>query len=404
VWPAAQHPAYHMCAIGLRQPEALGNIAIQPCRFSVPKAAMPALSDEQKWALIQTLKRTGNITATARRHGVTRRTVQLWRQRYEATFNVHKHKPGGGRTVMSAAAASRAVELLCSNAHAGAAGVAKELHSQGITSKVLHRTTVLRRAKQAAKAAGTPIRVVRGRPAKRLNNATKAKRLAFSLANKSRSWTHVLFTDRKKFLFKYPGASVTPQQWLKQGFVADAYAVNHAQTVNVYAGISRFGVTDCHIVAGTSKHKSLYTNKQGKPAKNITSHEYEAVLTSTLLPGGRKIFSTQGVGSWVLQQDNDPTHRVAAAVVQQWNGKQASSVNILADWPPSSPDLSLIENVWAIVQAKVDAEGCKTFEEFKQAVLFHMKHIPKSTFINLYDSMPKRVAEVIASGGDKIKY
>lgn len=365
---------------------------------------MPSLSAETKWAVIHTLKRTGNVSATARQHGVTRRTVLLWRQRYETTGDVQKQKPGGRRRVLSAAAASQAVELLCSNAHAGAAGVARQLYKQGITSKVLHKTTVIRQAKQAAKAAGTPIRVVRGQPAKRLTNATKAKRLAFCMANKSRSWNHVPFTDRKKFLFKYPGVAVPAQQWQKQGSAAEAYAVNHAQTVNVYAGISRFGVTDCHIVAGTAKHKSTYTNKQGKPAKNITSDEYEAVLTSTFLPGGKKIFSTQGVGSWVLQQDNDPTHRVAAAVVQQWNAKQASGVTILANWPPNSPDLNLIENVWAYVQAKVYAEGCETFEQFQNSVLHHMKHIPKSTLINLFNSMPKRVAKVIAAGGDKINY
>ncbi len=365
---------------------------------------MPPLSDEKRWALIQTLKSTGSVSATARQHGVTRRTVLLWQRRYMATSNVQRQKPGGRRASMSESAAIKAMELLCSNTHSGAAGVARELHTQGITSKVLHRTTVVRHAKRAAKSAGTPIRVVRGRPAKRLTNATKQKRLAFCKANRSRNWSHVLFTDRKKFLFKYPGASVKPQQWLKQGSVSEAYAVNHAQTVNVYAGISRFGVTDCHIVAGTSKHKSMFTNKLGKPSKNITSDEYEAVLTSTLLPGGRKIFSTRGVGTWVLQQDNDPTHTVAATVLQHWNTKQAAGVSILPNWPPSSPDLNLIENVWASVQAKVDAEGCKTFEQFQQSVLYHMKHIPKSTLVNLFDSMPKRVAKVIAADGDKINY
>lgn len=366
-------------------------------------AAMSHLTDEKKWAVISTLKRTGNVSVTARTHGVARNTVKLWAERYEATHNVQKHRPTGRRAAMSAAAAIEAVELLCSNAHAGAAGVARELHTQGITSKVLHRTTVVRHAKAAAKSSGTPIRVVRGQPGKRLNKNTKAKRLAFCLANKSRSWKHVQFTDRKKFQFRYPGVSVKPQKWLKQGSVAEAYAVNHAQTVNIYAGISRFGVTDCHIVAGTSKHKSTFVNKQGKPAKNITAHEYEAVLTSTLLPGGRKIFSTQGIGTWILQQDNDPTHRVATSVVQQWNAKHASTVTILPNWPPNSPDLNLIENVWSYVQAKVDALGCKTFEEFQQAVLHQMANIPKSMFTNLFDSMPKRVADVIHLEGDKLK-
>src|SRR5690348_14751180 len=224
---------------------------------------MAQLSDEKKWAVIHTLKRTRNVSVTARTHGVTRKTVRLWAKRYLDTHCVQKQRPTGRRASVSAAAAAAAVELLCSNAHAGAAGVARELYTQGITSKVLHRTTVVRHSKAAAKSAGTPIRVVRRQPGKRLNANTKAKRLAFGLANKSRSWNHVLFTDRKKFRFRYPGVPVKPQQWLKQGSVAEAYAVNHAQTVNIYAGISRFGITACHIVAGTSKHKSTHVNKQG---------------------------------------------------------------------------------------------------------------------------------------------
>lgn len=365
---------------------------------------MPHLSDEQKWAIIQSLKRGGSVSAVARQHGVTRVAVKRWAKRYQATRKVQKRQPTGRRPSMSAAAASRAVELLCANAHAGAGAVAKELHSQGLTSRMLHRTTVVRHAKDTAKAAGTPIRVVRSKPAKRLSNATQAKRLAFCKANKSREWASVLFTDRKKFQFYYPGVSVKAQQWVKKGQAAEASAVNHAQTANVYCGISRFGVTDCHIVAGTSKHKSTYFNKHGKPSQNITSQEYKDVLNSTLLPGGRKIFTIQGVGSWVLQQDNDPSHKVAVAVLREWNTQQSCSVTLLPKWPPNSPDLNLIENVWAYAQSKVDAQACKTFEQFKQAVLFEMKHIPKRMLTNLYKSMPKRVAQVIALGGGKTKY
>lgn len=305
---------------------------------------------------------------------------------------------------MSAAAASQAVELLCANTHGGAAAVAKELYSQGLTSKVLHRTTVARHAKAAAKAAGTPLRVVRGKPAKRLTLATKAKRLAFAKANKSRQWAHVLFTDRCKFHFTHPGVAVYPQQWARKGQAIEACAVNHAQTVNVYAGISKFGVTHCHIVAGTSKHKSTYVTKQGKPAKNITSHEYEAVLTKTLLPQGKKLFSTQGIGSWTLQQDNDPSHSVANAVVSQWNKRHSSSIAILPNWPPNSPDLNPIENVWSDVQAKVAALGCKTFDEYMNAVQHTIMKYPKEKLTRLYNSMPKRIKKVMDSGGDKTGY
>ena len=100
--------------------------------------------------------------------------------------------------------------------------------------------------------------------------------------------------------------------------------------VNVYAGITMHGVmTACHVVAGTSKHKSTHTNKRGQAARNITSAEYEDVLTSTRLPGGRTLMGKHGVTSWVLQQDNDPTHRVVAHVVKHYNKHHGTGVQVV---------------------------------------------------------------------------
>lgn len=365
---------------------------------------MSHLSDREKWAVISTYESTRNVSIIARRHGITPHTVRLWTKRYKLTGSVAKIKPPGPKPAMSAAVAETAMDMLCAHTFGGAASVARELHMQGLTSRQLHKGTIIKHARAAAKASGTPIRCVKGAPKKRLTNANKATRLAFATANKHTNFARVLFTDRSKFHFKYPGAAVQQQQWLKKGQEAQAHAVNHAQTVNIYAGISKFGVTAPHIVTGTSKYKGDFVTKGGKTSKAITAHEYASVLTSTLLPAGKRIFTNQGFGHWVMQQDNDPAHKSATALVKQWNHEQHASVTILQNWPPNSPDLNPIENVWAYVKAKVNAKGCKTFEEFKQAVMDEFKHIPKRPLINLFNSMPKRIASVIELAGDKTKY
>lgn len=228
--------------------------------------------------------------------------------------------------------------------------------------------------------------------------------MAFCKALRNVDLSNVEFTDRKKYHLTYPGVKVGPVAWVMKGQAREAHAVNHPQCVNIYAGITKYGVTKCHIVAGTSKHKSPYSNKQGNQARNITQAEYKQVLNATLLPEGSRIFSTVGIGSWVLQQDNDPAHRVAAGVVEEWNKKKGSSVRLMPNWPPSSPDLNPIENVWAYVQAKVNALGCKTFEEFCDAVQNTFKSVPKSMLKNLFASMRNRFATVLARGGDKCGY
>jgi hypothetical protein len=303
---------------------------------------------------------------------------------------------------VSAVAAKTAAELLCSGKLGGAADVALQLCSQGLTSRVLHETTIVRHAKESAKLAGSPLRLARGTPVKELTDDNKKKRLSFCEANKDRDWSRVLFTDRAKFHFRYPGVSVRPQRWLRKGQIMTAHSVNHAQCVNLYAGISKYGVTACHLVTGTSKHKRPYINKKGGIAKNITSAEYADVVQHTFLPEGAHLFRPQPLTPWVLQQDNDPTHKAAKPVVNDWRRQHAAPVSILPQWPPNSPDLNLIENCWSYVQARVNEKGCKTFDAFKKEVMFEAAHIRQSMLRNLFNSMPKRVAKVIELMGGKL--
>ena len=118
------------------------------------------------------------------------------------------------------------------------------------------------------------------------------------------------------------------------------------------------------------------------------------------------LFNQKGISNWVFQQDNDPTHKKASkAAIQAWNQAHlGQAITLLADWPPNIPDLNLIENVWAWAQRKVDATGCKTFEEFEKCVITTMKNVPSSMLKNLYASMRERVRLCQAANGGKTRY
>lgn len=323
------------------------------------------------------------------------------------TCTVDHIKPTGRPASISQEVAKRAVDMLADPCNRGAQHVATLLRDQGIISNVVHKATLIRHARQAAIAADTKLWVRRGKPAKSMGKATKEKRLQFAKANKSRQWGCVMFSDRKKFHFRYPGSKVRRIQWVtgtSDGGSEAVYQPNHPQCVNVYAGITKYGMSNVHVVAGTAKHTTPYTNKKGQPAKNITSMEYKDVLHVTLLPDGKRLFSNQGISMWFLQQDNDPTHRCAKAAIPEWNQKMGTSVQLLPNWPPSSPDLNIIENVWAYVQEKVDARGCETFDQFKQAVINEIQAVPKEYIAKLYQSLPKRMANVMENNGGKTKY
>jgi hypothetical protein len=149
---------------------------------------------------------------------------------------------------------------------------------------------------------------------------------------------------------------------------------------------------------------STTTTKGGKPSRNITAAEYRDVMLETLLPEGQRLMGPHTRGGWFFQQDNDPSHRGAGRLIEEYNSTNHTKVQILPKWPPNSPDLNLIENVWGMVQAEVDAKGCKTFAQFKAAVLEGLAHLTPATLNNLYSSMGSRLAKVVATGGDKCGY
>jgi transposase len=365
---------------------------------------MGPLSCQKRGQILAVFETTANLSLTAHKCGVSRQAVYRWVQRSHTTGDVLRKKGSGRKAAVSSAAATRAVQLLTEESGRSTSQASRTLLREGLTNSLLHRTTVARAAKQAAKQSGKPIRCVTGRPAKCLTAANKAKRAAFAAANKRRQWARVLFTDRKKFLFHHPGARVSRSQWVKSGERRTAVTVNHPQAVNVYMGICTYGCTPCKKIAGTSKLKTPFTNKGGRPAKNVTSQVYADVLTSTFLPAGNRLFSKAGMSSWLLQQDNDPSHRVAARIVKEHSRGQSSKVELLADWPPNSPDLNPIENLWGILEAEVAAKQCDSFEEFQAAVEQACSSVPRRTLANLIKSMPKRIAQVLKKKGDMIKY
>jgi transposase len=79
-------------------------------------------------------------------------------------------------------------------------------------------------------------------------------------------------------------------------------------------------------------------------------------------------------------------------------------VSLLAEWPPNSPDLSPIENLWAIVQRRVDAAGCKTFAEFKKTLQKEWDGVSKQLCSKLITGINTRLAECIKREGRRTDY
>ena len=104
-------------------------------------------------------------------------------------------------------------------------------------------------------------------------------------------------------------------------------------------------------------------------------------------------------------QDGDPRQNSVAAK------RAPDDVNgILFSIQPRSHDINPIENLFHLIQSKLDRDALdlnitkETFERFSERVRETMKSYPVQTIDKIIDSMDGRMTEVIKCKGQRLKY
>lgn len=131
--------------------------------------------------------------------------------------------------------------------------------------------------------------------------------------------------------------------------------------------------------------------------RRMNATAYNGVL-KTAFPAIKDIF---GSLEWKFQQDNAPIH--TARLVKSWIERQ--NVPLLT-WPPYSPDLNIIENVWGWLARKVYESGRQypTESELIEGIKSAWETISLNFIKKLYDSLPNRMYEVIVNRGGTTHY
>ena len=127
---------------------------------------------------------------------------------------------------------------------------------------------------------------------------------------------------------------------------------------------------------------------------SMTADKYLDVLRKHAIPAARRLCGRW----WWLQDDGDGAHR--AEVVCDW--KKAMRLRSLP-WPASSPDLSLIENVWNIWRQRVQDRCPRTIAEMRRYIREEWDELSPERLQNLVSDMPLRCKQVIAAGWDRIR-
>ena len=129
------------------------------------------------------------------------------------------------------------------------------------------------------------------------------------------------------------------------------------------------------------------------------STKYCEVLRDGLLLFAAEVF---GEGhNWCFQQDNVPIH--TSNFTKNWLSDH--SITTLP-WPPKSPDINIIANVWGIMVRTVYARGrhYEKVDDLKVAIEEAWSTVASDLLLKLYKRLLRRMQTVMDAGGGVTKY
>ena len=103
-----------------------------------------------------------------------------------------------------------------------------------------------------------------------------------------------------------------------------------------------------------------------------------------------------------FQQDGAPAH--CAKSTRLWMQKKKVVQFNAGVWPPVSPDLSPIEHVWPIALRHLNRAVFSGKDQLWSALQQAFAQITPAEIAALYQSMPQRLAAVVAAGGGPTRY
>ena len=214
-------------------------------------------------------------------------------------------------------------------------------------------------------------------------------------------WRDTMITDSS--IFRMHPMGKPAGSWCTQATRGTVGRPKHSLGVHCYMGMTYWGVTTLKFVTGTHKLAQKYINPKTKRAfTGVGSKEYNDVLQQHLIPEGKRLFQQAGrrADKWKLQQDNAPAHKTK-------ENMQCISDNVprglFLEWPPNSPDLSPIENLWAWMENELgDREGINNTDELQCRLMAIRDSITLTHLRDLFDGMERRMKLVVKRQGGHI--
>jgi hypothetical protein len=218
---------------------------------------------------------------------------------------------------------------------------------------------------------------------------TRHRKLRLAFARKyatkpSDFWLNVLFTDETRLSVINDSFKTRVRRKTGERFNIIQSTVKHPASVMLWGCFSGTGVGRLCFLENGEKCNAAW---------------YLKVLDKEVRYSARDLFSKR---KFVLQDDGAPCHR-AKSVKEFLRRSKWETL----DWPPQSPDLNPIENLWSILKRRVKQQQLlfpsTTALKARIINVWH-KHLEADLLRKLALSMPDRLSAVIKAKGGATKY
>jgi hypothetical protein len=206
--------------------------------------------------------------------------------------------------------------------------------------------------------------------------------LKFARTSIKKNWSNVVFSDEHRFKQFKGGNPRHNFVWAKSvGEVPGKEMERWGLTVDAWGGFSAQGKTDLAFYEDT-----------------LDAQGYQDILENSLLPAAKEWFGDEKEG-WELQQDKATCH--TAKSTKAW--LERHEVAVVAGWPTKGDDINPIENLWAILDERLESKKFTTEGGMKKAIRKLWDEVDLSLLHNLIDSIPDRLRRIRKAEGGSIK-
>jgi transposase len=343
---------------------------LQPL-FDRDNTTADRLSPEQRWAII-TLHREGKRRAAiASMIPCNIKTIDHWISHYEQHGSVEDKRRSGRKRKTNESTDDNIIDFA--------------IEEKFTTPKTIKRKQQLavcaRTIRHRLDEAGLFGRVARKEyPFK---NEHILKRLSFGNGYKGWTvdqWDTVLFSDETHIELG-PHGQIWVQRPLGAAFESEYMTTRdtHPDRISIWGCFSGRGLGEIEI----------FTDILDGP-------KLRSILRSHLISSANRLFHNE---AWWFLQDNDPKH--TSTDVQTWlftHGVQR------IDFPPYSPDLNPMENLWNNLKRRVEKRNARDIDELRLHIDEEWAATDTDFLVHLSHSMPKRCKAVVANRGHKTTY